>query len=90
MRACSNGRRGNDLKLKDGIFTLSVRNKSFTLRVVRHWNKLPRKFVDAPSMEVLNVRLVGSLGNLVEWEVPCPWQEVWNQMIFKVLSNPII
>ncbi|KFV15685.1 hypothetical protein N340_12122, partial [Tauraco erythrolophus] len=36
-----------------------------TLRVVRHWNKLPREVVDAPSLEVFKARLDEALGNLV-------------------------
>jgi len=41
----------------------------FTQRVVRHWHRLPREVVDAPSLEVLKARLDGALGNLVWWEV---------------------
>jgi len=33
--------------------------------VVRCWNRLPRKVVDAPSLEVFKARLDGALGNLV-------------------------
>jgi len=32
---------------------------------VRHWNRLPREAVDAPSPEVLKARLDGALSNLV-------------------------
>jgi len=32
---------------------------SLTRRVVRHWLRLPRKVVDAPSLETLKVRLDG-------------------------------
>ena len=39
--------------------------KFFTRRVVRCWNGLPRKVVDAPFLEVFRARLVGALGNLV-------------------------
>ena len=39
--------------------------KFFTVRVVRHWNKLPRQAVDAPSLETLKVRLEQSLSTLI-------------------------
>ena len=40
---------------------MDIRKKSFTVRVVRHWNRLPREVVDAPSLETLKVRLDGAL-----------------------------
>ncbi|KGL97742.1 hypothetical protein N301_06851, partial [Charadrius vociferus] len=46
-------------------FKLDIRRKLFTLRVVRHWNRLPREVVDAPSLEVFKARLDGALSNLV-------------------------
>ena len=33
----------------------------FTIRVVRHWHRLPREVVDAPSLETPEVRLDGAL-----------------------------
>ena len=36
-----------------------VRKKFFTVRVVRHWHRLPRELVDAPSLETLMVGLKG-------------------------------
>ncbi|KFU96119.1 hypothetical protein M959_09168, partial [Chaetura pelagica] len=44
---------------------LDIRKKFFTLRVVRHWNRLPRDVVDAPSLEVFKDRLDGAFRNLV-------------------------
>ncbi|KFR03124.1 hypothetical protein Y956_08234, partial [Nipponia nippon] len=55
----------NGFKLKEGRFRLDIRKKFFTMRVVRHWNRLPRESVDAPSLEVLKARLDGALSNLV-------------------------
>ncbi|KFQ89834.1 hypothetical protein N337_12676, partial [Phoenicopterus ruber ruber] len=36
----------------------------FMMRVVRHWKRLPREVVDAPSLEVFKARLDGALSNL--------------------------
>ena len=57
--------RGNGFKLKEGRFRLDERKKFFTVKVVRHWNRLPRDGVDVPSLEVFLVRLDGALNNLV-------------------------
>ena len=44
----------------------------FTLRVVKHWNKLPSEAVVAPSLETFNSGLSGALSNLVWWEMSLP------------------
>jgi len=62
---CSDRTTGNGSKLKEGRFQLDIRKKLFTMRVVKHWNRLPREAVDAPSLEVLKARLNGALSNLV-------------------------
>ncbi|KFO97665.1 hypothetical protein N300_06639, partial [Calypte anna] len=48
-----------------GGFTLDIGRKFFTMRVVKHWNRLPRKVVDAPSLKVFEARLDGALSNMV-------------------------
>ncbi|KGL89562.1 hypothetical protein N301_06779, partial [Charadrius vociferus] len=55
----------NGYKLEEGRFKLNIRKKFFTMRVVRHWNRLPREVVEAPSLEVFMARLDVALGNLV-------------------------
>ena len=57
--------KGNGLKLKEVRFRLEIRRKFFTQRVARHWNRLPRAVVDAPSLEVFKDRLNGALANLI-------------------------
>jgi len=39
------------------------------MRVVKHWNRLPREAVNALSLEVFKARLDGALSNLVEWKM---------------------
>ena len=57
--------RGNDFRLEEGRFRLDISRKSFTVRVVRHWNRLPSEVVNSSSLEAFKARLDGALSNLV-------------------------
>jgi len=64
-RVCSDRTRGKGCKLQEGRFRSDIRKKFFTMRMVRHWHRLPREAVAAPSLAVFKARLDGALSNLV-------------------------
>ena len=62
-RAHSDRTRGNGFKLEESRFILDISKKFFTVRVMRHWNRLSSEV--ASSLEAFKARLDGTLSNLI-------------------------
>ena len=44
---------------------MDIKKTSYIVKVVRHWNRLSRNVVDAPSLEIFEARLDQALENLI-------------------------
>ena len=55
--ASNNGRRGNGHKLEHRKLQTNTRKNFFTVRVMEHWNRLPREVVESPTMEIFKTNL---------------------------------
>ena len=86
-RVCGDRTRGRGFKLKEGRFRRDIRKRSFTVRLVRHWHRLPRDVVSAPSLETFKAGLDQALGSLMELWCPCALQGSWARWPLKVPSN---
>jgi len=64
-RAYCGRTRGNGFKLKESRFRSDTRKKLITVRMMRHWTRLPREVVAAPSLEEFKTSLDGPLSNQV-------------------------
>lgn len=55
---------GNGTKVHQGRFRLGIRKDFFTVRVVKHWNRLTSEMVDAPWLSVSKSHLDNALNNV--------------------------
>jgi len=62
-KASKDRTRGNVFKLKGG--RLGIRKTFFMMRVMRHWNRLPREIVKVPPSDVFKVWWDWALSNLI-------------------------
>ncbi|KGL72933.1 hypothetical protein N309_09742, partial [Tinamus guttatus] len=47
----------NGHKLRQQKFHMNLRTNFLTVRVMEHWNRLPREVVESPSLEIFKTRL---------------------------------
>jgi len=64
-KACCDRTRNKDFNLRECVFKLDIKKKFFTMRVAKHWDRLPREVMEATYLETLMVSLGGALSNLV-------------------------
>lgn len=57
--------RGKVLKPCQGRFRLGIRKNFFTEGIVKRWNRLTRKVVESPSLDVFKERLDMALSAMV-------------------------
>ena len=60
------GSKGNGFKLQGSTFRPDIRMKFLTVRVVRHWNRLPSEVMDVLFLETFKARLQRALSTLIK------------------------
>jgi len=58
------------------------------VKVVKHWHRLPREVVNAPSLETFKARLDGALSNLIELKMSLLTAGGWARWPLNVVSTP--
>ena len=62
---CSNRTRSNGLKVEHRKFYTDMQKNLFMVRMMEHWNRLPRGIVESLSMEIFKTHLDAHLCNLL-------------------------
>jgi len=62
---CSYRTRSKGQKLQHRKFHANTKKNSFTVRVTKHWNRMPWVVVESPSLEVFNISLDAYLCDLL-------------------------
>jgi len=57
--------RGNGLKLHQSRLRLNIRKIFFAEGIIKYWNRLPRKVVESPSLEVFRRHVGAALRNML-------------------------
>lgn len=63
--------RGNFFKMN--MVRFDIKNKLFTMKVMKYWNRLPNEVMGATSLESFEVSLYGVLSNLTVQDVGTSW-----------------
>lgn len=66
---------------------LDIREKFFTIGVVKYWHRLAKGEVEAPSLETLEVWLDEALSTYWSCRCPCLSQRSWARWPLKIPSN---
>lgn len=51
------------MKIETQCMTFNIRKHFFTVRVIKHWHRLPSEVVESPSLETFKNSLDTGLGN---------------------------
>ena len=79
---------GQEVQLYPGVHLKECGRKNFyTVKVVEHWNRLPRGVVESP-LEIFKTQLDAYLCNLLQGT--CFSKEVRFDDLMRFLSNPVI
>lgn len=65
VRSCRDRTWNNGDKLKERKFRLDMGKKFFTLRMMRHWNRLLKEVVAAQALAVFEAKVDKTLSNLL-------------------------